>query len=40
MPTKLPTAQVPLVWIGSSLSDLRDFPEDVQDTVGYALYVA
>ncbi len=27
-------------WEGSSLTDLRTFPEDVQRTVGYALYFA
>ena len=27
----------PLHWIASSLNDLRDLPEDVQDTFGYAL---
>lgn len=27
----------PLVWIGSSLRDLRAFPEDVKDVVGFAL---
>jgi phage-related protein len=30
----------PLVWLGSSLKDLRTFPEPVQDHMGYALYVA
>ena len=30
----------PVIWIGSSLKDLREFPEPVQDHVGYALYVA
>ncbi len=29
----------PVEWMGSSLDDLRDFPEAVQDEVGYALYV-
>lgn len=29
-----------LEWIGSSLEDLKEFPEDVKDEVGYALYVA
>lgn len=29
-----------LEWIGSSLDDLRDFPEDVKDEVGYALHQA
>ncbi len=27
-------------WIASSLDDLKDFPEDVQQAVGYALYRA
>lgn len=30
----------PVVWVGSSLKDLREFPEPVQDHMGYALYVA
>jgi phage-related protein len=30
----------PLVWIGSSLKDLRKFPEEVKDAFGYALYEA
>jgi phage-related protein len=29
-----------VTWVGSSLDDLRSFPRDVQDTVGYALYLA
>jgi phage-related protein len=29
-----------VVWIGSSRKDLREFPEPVQDYMGYALYVA
>ncbi len=29
-----------LVWIGSSHEDLKEFPPEVQDEVGYALYVA
>lgn len=29
-----------LMWIGSSRGDLKEFPEDVQDEVGYALYQA
>src|SRR5579864_1507193 len=29
-----------VIWIGSSLEDLREFPADVQDVVGYALHVA
>jgi len=30
----------PVVWVGSSLRDLRKFPDDVKDHMGYALYVA
>ena len=30
----------PLIWIGSSRKDLREFPAPVQDHMGYALYVA
>jgi phage-related protein len=30
----------PVEWMGSALDNLRDFPEAVQDEVGYALYVA
>jgi phage-related protein len=30
----------PVIWVGSSLDDLRKFPEPVQYHVGYALYVA
>ena len=29
-----------LHWISSSLDDLRDLPEDVQDSFGYALHLA
>jgi phage-related protein len=29
-----------LVWVGSSREDLRSFPGDVQDELGYALYWA
>ena len=29
-----------VIWIGSSLEDLKDFPEAVQDEIGYALYQA
>jgi phage-related protein len=28
----------PLFWVGSSLKDLRDLPEEVKDEVGFALY--
>lgn len=27
-------------WIGSSLDDLKEFPDEVQQVVGYALYIA
>lgn len=30
----------PIHWIGSSLRDLKTMPEMVQDTFGYALYLA
>lgn len=30
----------PVVWIGSTRSDLSAFPEEVKDAIGYALYVA
>ena len=30
----------PLIWIGSSLKDLRVFPNPVKDEMGYALYIA
>ena len=30
----------PLIWIGRSLEDLRKFPEEVKDEMGYALHVA
>jgi phage-related protein len=30
----------PMVWVGTSLKDLREFPPPVQDHMGYALYVA
>src|SRR5918911_1931845 len=30
----------PLIWIGSSLKDLRAFPEGVKDEMGYALFEA
>ena len=28
----------PVIWIASSLKDLKKFPEDVQDEIGYILY--
>lgn len=30
----------PLIWIASSKKDLKKFPEEVQDTMGYTLLVA
>ena len=30
----------PVIWLGTSLKDLRQFPAPVQDHMGYALYVA
>lgn len=30
----------PLEWIGSTKKDLKQMPEEVQDTVGYALHLA
>lgn len=29
-----------LIWVDSSLDDLRSFPEDVRQMMGYALYLA
>jgi len=29
-----------VVWVGNSLEDLVEFPEEVQDEIGYALYEA
>jgi phage-related protein len=30
----------PVIWVGASLKDLREFPAPVQDHMGYALYAA
>ena len=30
----------PLQWVGSSKDDLKSFPDDVQDRIGFALYLA
>ena len=30
----------PLIWVGSSLNDVRAFPDAVKHTFGYALYLA
>ena len=38
---QLETAQIkPLEWVGSSLEDIKEFPEDVKGEIGYALYLA
>ena len=29
----------PVEWVGSSLGDLKEFPEEVQQVMGYALYL-
>jgi len=31
---------MPIEWVASSLEDLKDFQEEVQQIVGYALYLA
>lgn len=30
----------PVIWIGGAKEDLRAFPEDVKDSIGFALYLA
>jgi phage-related protein len=32
--------QKPVEWVGRSLEDLKEFPEDVRQVMGYALYLA
>ncbi len=39
MASALPSLK-PVVWIGSAKADLRAFPEEVKDSLGFALYVA
>lgn len=29
-----------IIWVGPTLKDLRRFPDDVKDEIGYALYLA
>lgn len=36
----IPESPKPLTWVGSSKRDYLHFPEQVQDDMGYALYVA
>lgn len=33
-------ANKPVVWLGNSLDELRKFPDEVRDEMGYALYQA
>jgi len=35
-----PLSIKPVIWLGSSREDLREFPDPVRDHIGYALYVA
>ena len=35
-----PSAIKPLVWISRTRADLSAFPEEVKDSIGFALYVA
>lgn len=37
--TMRPRPLKPVIWIGSTLDDLRACPEQVQDVVGYALFL-
>ena len=34
------TSLKPIEWVGRSLEDLKEFPEDVRQMMGYALYLA
>lgn len=34
------TTPKPVEWVGSSLKDLKEFPEGVRQDIGYALYLA
>lgn len=36
----MPEALKPIGWIASSLKDLKDFPDEVKDEIGHALYEA
>ena len=40
MMASVPPSLKPVVWIGSAKADLRTFPEEVKDSIGFALYVA
>lgn len=37
---RLPRPLRPLFWMASSLEDLREFPDDVQDQFGHELFLA
>jgi phage-related protein len=37
---RLPRPLRPLLWVASSLEDLREFPDDVRDQFGYELFLA
>jgi phage-related protein len=36
----MPSSLKPVIWLGSSLSELKTFPAAVQDEMGYAVYLA
>ena len=40
IPTEHPLVLKPVEWIGSARDDLREMPEDIQGTFGYALHEA
>ena len=38
--TAAPPPIKPVIWVGTSRNDLREFPEPIQDHIGYALFLA
>ncbi|MDY6781590.1 MAG: type II toxin-antitoxin system RelE/ParE family toxin [Cyanobacteriota bacterium] len=40
MSTEGDSTEKPVAWVGSSLDDLKQFPEAVRGVIGYALYLA
>lgn len=40
MPSELKPAPKPLIWLADTLNKLQDFPADVKDEVGFALFQA
>ncbi|PHS37915.1 MAG: addiction module toxin RelE [Robiginitomaculum sp.] len=40
MKTDKETSLKPLFWVGNCLGDLRAFPDDVKDSIGFALHEA